>query len=80
MSLWQRIKIIAAAILAVAAAVFAALFYREKAKREQDKRKASEGARRTERKATDAMTEGLTHEQEAAHAAKTRRTRDHFER
>lgn len=79
MSIWARIKIIGAAILGIAAAIFAAMFYREKAKREQDKRVASENARKTERKATKALTDGLQKEQEALNEGRRRRGRTHFE-
>ncbi|GEM_PF-3847252 len=74
-----RLKSWLAAILAFAAAFFAALFYREKASHETDKREAIEGVRRTEQKANQALIEGLTHEQEAIDAARASHRRDHFE-
>jgi hypothetical protein len=66
---WQY----AAAAAAGLALFLAALFYREKAGREKDKRKAEEGARKTERKATDAMTKGLKNEDQAVKDAVSRR-------
>ena len=72
-----------AAIGTFIAAVFAALFYREKAGREKEKRVATEAARETERKATDALTHGLTREQQEVERAKSDSAggrRDHFER
>lgn len=53
------------AILAVAFSIVLALLYRSKAKYEKHVRKASEEARRTERRSTKAMVDGLKKEQEA---------------
>lgn len=56
--------------------VVSALFYREKAKGA----KREKAARKTQEKATDALTEGLKREQEKVNAAKSRtRRRTHFE-
>ena len=67
-------------LLGLAAAVLAAIAYREKAKRETDRRKASEAARAIERKATDAVIEGNRKIEEARHAPIDTRDRSGFER
>lgn len=71
----ERWLAVAAAFLA---AVFAALFFWQKAGREKDRRVAVEGARKTERKAGKALIDGLQNEQEAVNEARRRRRRDHF--
>ena len=50
------------AALGVLSAVFAALFYREKAKHQESLKDGIDAARETEAKATDAMIEGLENE------------------
>ncbi|MCK4829375.1 hypothetical protein KA005_77340 [bacterium] len=51
--------------MAVLLAVVTALFYRSKAKYESTVRKASEEARKTEQRSTNAMVEGLEREAKA---------------
>jgi hypothetical protein len=62
------------------AALFAVLFYRERAGREQDRRELSEGARDVEREATNAVVDGQRREQEIRNAPIDTRARDRFER
>ena len=76
----ERLKGWIAALAALLASILAALLYREKAVRADQRRKAVEGARATEQQATRALTEGLRHEQEAMNVAKANPRRDHFER
>lgn len=75
-----RLKSWVAALLAFLAAFFAAVFYREKANHEEEKREAIERVRHSEQEANKALVEGLTQEQEAIDAAKGNPRRDHFER
>ena len=66
----SNFKTYAIALLGIAAAVFAALFYRSKAKYEGAMRKGVEQVRETEKKATTAMVNGLNREKEARKNAK----------
>ncbi len=78
----ERLKNWGLIILAFLAAIAGLFGMWQKAAREKDKRKAEENARRTERKATDAMTEGLNHEQQEVNRVRDqarRGHRDHFE-
>ena len=68
-----RLKAYALAALGLLSAIMAALFYREKAARETEKRKGIEQARDTEQKAVDALTTGLANEVAALEEAKRRR-------
>lgn len=75
----SSLKNYALAALGLAAAIFAALFYRSKAKYEGAMRKGVEQARKTEQKATDALTSGLNNERKARDAAKSAiRNRNYF--
>lgn len=58
------------AILAFAAAVMAALFYKSKAKYESAMRKGQEQVIETERKATNALVKGKDRERKARNDAK----------
>ena len=60
------------AILAVLLGLVTALLYRSKAKYESTVRKASEEARRTEKKSTEAMSKGLDKEATAREDVKKR--------
>ncbi len=78
----ERLKNWGLILLGILAAIATAGYYRQKAGRESDKRKAEEGARRTERKATDAMVDGLNHEQQEVTDARNKSRngrRDHFD-
>ncbi len=75
-----RVKAWITPALAIAAAVLAALFHREKAARETDRRKAAEAARAVERKATDAVIDGTKNIEEARHAKIDPRDRSGFDR
>jgi len=59
----DKIKSILTVIASLGAAIFAALFYRQKAKTEQVKREASETARKIEQKADKALVMGMVDEQ-----------------
>jgi hypothetical protein len=77
----STVKTWAVAALAAGAAIFGMLFYREKAARKGDQLDASEAARETEHKASDALTGGLKREQDEVERAKeksARGPRDHF--
>lgn len=74
------VKKYAAAALAFAVAILTALFYREKAAREKERRQATEAAREVERKATDAVIDGTKRIEEARHAPIDTRDRSGFER
>ena len=63
--MFSSIKTYAIAILAVLLGVVTALFYRSKAKYESTVRDASEEARATEKKSTEALVKGLEKEAEA---------------
>lgn len=81
--MWNRIKNWGLILLAFLAAVAGMFGLWQKAGRERDRRKAEEGARKTERKATDALTDGLTREQQEITDARKKASsgrRDHFER
>ncbi len=75
-----KLKAAGAWLLALAVAVLAALNYRQKAKRETERREASEAARQVERKATDAVLEGNRKIEEARHAPIDTRDRSGFDR
>lgn len=78
----SQIKTWALAGLGILASVMSVLFFRKKAQHESAKRKGIEKARETERKAADAMVEGITREQEKTDEAidKVRSgDRTHFE-
>lgn len=66
--------------LAFAAAVLAALFYREKAAREKDRRQSTDAARDVERRATDAVIDGTKRIEEARNAPIDPSDRSGFER
>lgn len=75
----SSLKTYGIAILGIVAAVFAALFYKSKAKYEGAMRKGIEQQRATEKKATDAMVKGLNREKEARKNAKDAiASRSHF--
>lgn len=76
----DKLKAYAAAALAIAASILAAMFYREKAKLEQERRQAVSDRADVERQATDVALNGVKREQEAAHAPVDTRRRDEFER
>ena len=67
-----NIKNYALAILGVIGAVLLALLYRSKAKYEKTIRKASEEARKTEKRSTEAMVKGLEREAKAREDVKKR--------
>lgn len=73
-----KLKLYAIAALGFIAAVFSALFYREKAKRQEGLKEGSERARKTESKATDALVKGLENEQKAVKKAKSNTKRTDF--
>jgi len=73
---FSTIKTYAVAALAVAVGILAALWQYQKAKFAKASLRGSEKARETERKATDAMTEGLKSE---AKPVKHSTKRDDFE-
>ena len=78
----DRLKNWGLILLAFLAAIGGIFGLWQKAGREKDRRKAEEGARRTERKATDAMTRGLSNEQQEVTDARNKARngrRDHFE-
>ena len=78
----DRLKNWGLILLAFLAAIGGIFGLWQKAGREKDRRKAEEGARRTERKATDALVDGLNHEQQEVNRARDqarRGRRDHFE-
>lgn len=79
MLLLTKLKAAGTWLLALATAILAALAYREKAKRETERRQASEAARGVERKATDAVIEGGKRENEIRTAPVDTTRRDHFE-
>ena len=68
-----RIKTILAGALALAAAIFAALFYKEKAGREKDKRRAAQATLKGERRANRANQEGQKRGQNELEKARARR-------
>lgn len=68
-----RLKAYALAALGLISAIMAALFYREKAARETEKRKGLERTREVESKAVDALTTGLANEVAALEEARSRR-------
>jgi len=77
----STVKTWAMAAAAAGAAIYGMLFYREKAARKGDQLDASEAARGTERRATDALTGGLKREQDEVENARkksARGPRDHF--
>lgn len=75
----NSLKTYVIAALGIVAAVFAALFYRSKAKYEGAMRKGVEQVRKTEQKATNAMVNGLNREKEARKNAKDSiRNRSYF--
>lgn len=61
----SKLKVYALAALGALSALFAILFYRGKAKHEQAVREGIEKARETEKKAVNAMVDGLKEEQDA---------------
>lgn len=76
----DKLKAWLAPALAIAASLFAALAYRQKAKLEQERREAIEGARAVEHKATDAASEGQQRIEEARNVPVDTDRRDQFER
>jgi len=74
----SKLKTYALAILSVLAAVFFALFKGSQAARAKEKLDASENARETEQKATQALVDGLESEQEARNEDIDTSKRDHF--
>jgi len=68
--MFGAIKNYGIAIAGIVAAVFAALFYGSKAKYESAMRKGTEQVRKTEKKATTAMVNGLNREKKARENAK----------
>lgn len=80
MLLLTKLKAAGTWLLALATAILAALAYREKAKRETERRQASEAARGVERKATDAVIDGTRKIEEARHAPIDPSDRSGFER
>ena len=78
----DRLKNWGLILLGIATAVLAVFGLWQKAGREKDRRKAEENTRRTERKATDALVDGLNHEQQEVNRARDqarRGRRDHFD-
>ena len=80
MAVITHIKSWAVSALAILSAILAALFYREKAAREKQRREATDAARDVERKATDAVIDGTKRIEEARHAPIDTRDRSGFER
>ena len=76
--IFAKLKAYAVAALAIVVPILGALFYREKAGREKERRQAIEGARDVERAATDAVIEGQKRQQEAADAPVDTTRRDDF--
>ena len=70
--MFSAIKNYGIAILAVLLGLVTALLYRSKAKYESTVRKASEEARSTEKKSTEAMVKGLDKEAKAREDVKKR--------
>jgi len=60
--MWLKLKGFLFAIPAFALAILAAMFYRQKANHEQEKRKAVEHSNEVERTANQAMIDGMDHE------------------
>ena len=60
--MWLKVKGFLFAIPALGLAILAALFYRQKASHEQDKREAVEHSNEVERTANQAMIDGMGHE------------------
>jgi hypothetical protein len=75
----EKIKIYALAALGFLSAVFAALFYREKANHQEALKEGLEAARDTENKATDALIEGISDEQKIISDG-TAPDRDYFDK
>lgn len=78
----DRLKSWGLILLGIIAAIASVFGLWQKAGREKDRRKAEENARRTEHKATDAMTDGMQNEQQEVNRARDqarRGRRDHFD-
>ena len=77
--LWGKIKSYALIVVSGLLAVAYALFKSEQAARAREKLKASEAARETERKANQALNDGLQKEKEAKNAKVDVNSRTDFE-
>lgn len=75
----SKIKSWAIAGLAILATVAYALFRTEQARRAKEKLKGVQQARETERKAGEALVDGLKKEQEVRNEEVDTNRRDHFE-